>query len=82
MENKRTGIIGILVRDKAAVSQVNALLSEFSGLIIGRMGLPRPETGVNVISLMVEGTNDEIGALSGKLGSIPGITGKSLLLTK
>ncbi len=80
--SKRTGVIGILVTDKEAVPKVNSLLSEYSGLILGRIGLPRPENGMSVISLIVEGTNEEIGALTGKLGTLSGITGKSLLLTK
>ena len=79
---KRTGVIGILVRQKEAVPIVNRLLSDYSSIILGRIGLPRPENGVSIISLIVEGSNDEIGALTGKLGSLEGITGKSLLLTK
>ena len=79
---KRTGVIGILIKDKEAVPAVNTLLSEYSRLILGRIGLPRPESGMSVISLIVEGNNDDIGALTGKLGSLQGITGKSLLLTK
>jgi len=76
---KRTGVVAIMVSDRAAVPVVNDLLSEFNGLIIGRIGLPRPEQGSNVIALIVEGSNDEVGALAGRLGSINGISGKSLL---
>lgn len=82
MEAKRTGVIAILVKERQSVPKVNQLLGEFNNLIIGRMGLPRPEVGTSVIALIVEGSNEEVGALTGKLGSIPGITGKSLLLTK
>ncbi len=35
--------------------------------------------GVSVISLVVDGTNDEVSALTGTLGRIPGISVKSML---
>lgn len=40
------------------------------------MGIPYKEKGVSVISIIVDGTNDEIGALTGKLGNINGVRAK------
>jgi putative iron-only hydrogenase system regulator len=57
-------------------------LSQFGEIIIGRLGIPYRERGINVISITVEGTTDEVGSLTGKLGMVPGVTTKSLLLTK
>lgn len=37
------------------------------------MGVPYKKEGVSVISLIVDGTNNEIGALTGKLGNIEGV---------
>jgi putative iron-only hydrogenase system regulator len=48
-------------------------------MIIGRMGLPYRERNVSVISLIVDGTTDELGALTGKLGNLPKVTVKSAL---
>jgi len=56
---------------------VNDILSKHSSNIVGRMGVPRQETGFSVIALIVEGTTDEIGALTGKLGNIKGVKVKS-----
>jgi len=79
----RIGVIAILVEErKTAVPKVNELLSEFGETIIGRIGLPYREKGVNIIAIIVEGTTDQLGALSGKLGMVPGVRSKSLLLTK
>lgn len=75
---KRIGVIGIIVKDKGAVNKLNELLSVHSHLIIGRMGIPRHGT-INIISLIVEGSNDEIGALTGKLGAIQNIMVRSAL---
>jgi putative iron-only hydrogenase system regulator len=77
--SKRIGIVGIVVEDLACVERVNAVLHEYSSLIVGRMGLPYRERGVSVISLIVDGSNDEISALTGKLGRISGATVKSMI---
>ena len=79
----RIGVIAILVEERqTAVPRVNELLREFGQAIMGRIGLPCREKGVSIIAIIVEGTTDQLGALSGKLGMIPGVRTKSLLLTK
>ena len=77
--NKRMGFIGILVEDLSAADAVNDALSQYGKLIVGRMGIPYRDRGVSVISLVVDGTNDEVSALTGTLGRIPGISVKSML---
>jgi len=81
-DGKRIGVVAILVQKRQSIANVNELLSTFNSIIMGRIGLPRHEDNLNVISLIVEGTTDDIGALTGKLGGMDGITTKSLLLTK
>lgn len=80
--NKRIGVIGIIIEDLTQVSDVNELLHQYGSIIIGRMGVPYRERGVNVISLIVDGTTDEIGALTGKLGKLKGLSVKSALSKK
>ena len=65
-------------RNRQAV-QVNDLLSSYGHLIIARTGVPHCHGGCAVISLVVEATTDEIGELTGKLGSIPHVSVKSML---
>jgi len=76
---KRLGVIGIVVENRQVVPQVNQILSEHAEMIIGRMGLPHREREVSVISLIVDGTTDQVGSLSGKLGNLPQVTVKSAL---
>ena len=77
---KRIGMIGIFVKEREEAAQlVNRYLSDSGHLIIARVGVPYRERGLSVISVIVDGTNDEIGALSGKLGSIAGVTVRSML---
>ncbi len=82
MEN-RIGIVGIVIDDPTkAAEKVNEILSEFSDIIIGRMGLPYRKRSIHVISIMVDGTNERIGALSGKLGRLEGVNAKCVLSNK
>ncbi len=76
---KRIGVIAILVTDTTSVQSINDTLHAYGHLILGRQGLPLRDKGVNVISLIVEGDTDELGALSGKLGRFRGVKAKSVL---
>lgn len=78
-ENK-VAVIGIVVNNREETSKkVNDVLSTFGSIIVGRMGIPYREKEISVISIIVDGTNDEIGALTGKLGNISGIKAKVAL---
>ena len=82
MEN-RIGVIGIVVEDsQKSADAVNNLLSEYSDIIIGRMGIPYQKRSVCIISVTVDGTNERIGALCGKLGRLDGVNAKSVLSSK
>jgi len=75
---KRIGAILIIVKDKDNVQKLNGILTNHSSVIIGRQGIPIREKGINVISLVVEGTNDEISTLSGQIGRLEGVSSKSV----
>ncbi|HHV16421.1 MAG TPA: CopG family transcriptional regulator [Gelria sp.] len=79
MSENRIGVIGIVVENREVVPQVNKILSDYAAIIIGRMGLPYREKDVSVISLIVDGNTDTLGALTGKLGNLPQVTVKSAL---
>ena len=78
----RLGFIGIVVEKKDEIAEVNRVLSLFSDMIRGRIGVPSQTDHSAVIGLIVEGTNSRVGALTGKLGNIDGITVKSALTAK
>ena len=77
---KRIGSVLILIREKSVTDILNSTISNFSQIIIGRQGLPLRSVNYGLISLVLEGTTDEIGALTGQLGRIKGISLKSLVL--
>ncbi len=80
--DKRIGVIGIVIEDQDCVTEVNDILHQYGNIIVGRMGVPYRERGLNVISLIVDGTTDKIGALTGKLGKLKGLSVKSALSKK
>ncbi len=67
---KRLGVVGVVVENTSAALEINSILHDFAGIIIGRMGIPHRERGVSVLSLIVDGSTDEISALTGRLGRV------------
>ncbi len=77
---KRLGTISIVLeRNTTPTSRVNELISQFGDCVIGRLGLPYPTRGVNIITLIVDASVEQVSALTGKLGQLPGIQVKSLM---
>ena len=76
---ERMGFVGIIVEEKSAVPAVNEILSAFGEIIRGRMGVPDHQTGEAVIGLIVKGTNEQLGAMTGRLGNLSGVQVKSAL---
>lgn len=74
----RVAIIGIIVESSDSVEKLNGILHDYGKYIIGRMGLPYREKGINIISVAVDAPQDIISALSGKLGRLPGVSTKAL----
>ena len=72
MSNSSTqvAVIAIIVKNYDAVDALNALLHEYSGYIIGRMGLPYLSRGVNIISVALDAPADVISALAERLDAI------------
>lgn len=73
----RVAVISIIVAKEEAVERLNAILHDYAKYIIGRMGLPYRVKGVNIICVAVDAPNDAISALSGKLGSLDGVSVKT-----
>ncbi|WML36381.1 TM1266 family iron-only hydrogenase system putative regulator [Clostridium sp. OS1-26] len=79
---KRIGVVGIVIENLESASKVNDILHYHSEIIVGRLGIPYREKNLSVISLIVDGTSDEISAMTGKLGKIDGVNVKSAITKK
>lgn len=77
MEHK-IALVAIVVRELSASPKVNDLLHEYSGSIVGRMGIPCRDRGVSIISVIIDAPPDDISSFAGKLGRIEGISVKSV----
>lgn len=77
---KRIGAAVILVKEKAAINQLNKIVSEHADIVIGRQGIPLQQSDLNVITLALQGSTDEIGSLTGQLGRLAGVKIKSALI--
>jgi putative iron-only hydrogenase system regulator len=76
---KRIGSALILIQDNTGIARLNEILSRHAQIIIGRQGIPLREKKINIISLVLEGSTDEIGALTGQIGRIAGVEIKSVV---
>ncbi len=71
---RRLGVVGIVIKNRKTMApRVNQILTEHAEIIAGRMGLPYRTRNVSVISLIVDGTTNELGSLTGKLGMLEGV---------
>lgn len=82
VEETRVALMGIIVEDAEAAARINGLLHEYGDCIIGRMGIPYREKGINIISIVLDAPQEKISALSGRLGMIPGVGSKCLYARK
>lgn len=78
MEEKRVAILSVIVEDRESAGALNALLSEYGGYIIGRMGIPYREKGISILSVVLDAPAGAINALTGKIGQLAGVTAKTL----
>lgn len=80
---KRLAVIGIVLEgDRSASAEVQSILAQYGDIIVGRMGVPMREDGLNAISVIVKGENEQISALTGKLGRLDEVTVKSAVTSK
>jgi putative iron-only hydrogenase system regulator len=77
---KRIAVIGAVV-EQPQVSQraFNETVSQYRGIVKGRMGIPFDDEDTAVIALTLLGELDDINALTGKLGNLPHVTVKTAM---
>lgn len=73
----RVAVMAIIVEESEAVERLNSILHEYGNYIIGRMGIPYRQRGINIISIALDAPQDMISSLAGKLGNISGLSVKT-----
>ena len=79
MEENRLGIVGIIVEDIEASAALNAILHQYSDIIVGRLGIPYRSRGVSIIALAVDGSMEAISGMTGRLGKLQGVSVKAAI---
>lgn len=79
---RRIGSALILIEDSHQVAALNLILSKHNKIILGRQGIPLRDRDISIISIVMEGTTDEIGALAGQIGRLKGVQVKTIITRK
>ena len=74
----RTVLLGIVVEDVSSAESINKILHDYRQYVIGRMGLPYADKGISIISVVLDASQNEISAVSGKIGMLPGVSAKAV----
>ncbi|MDD6254425.1 MAG: iron-only hydrogenase system regulator [Eubacteriales bacterium] len=74
----RIAILGIIVDDVESTSRINELLHACGDYIIGRMGIPYRQAGVNIICIALDAPPDVINTLAGRIGKVDGVSAKTI----
>ncbi len=63
-----------------SVKELNRILSDFSSIIHSRQGLSFKEKHIGIITVIFEAEINEINAMAGKIGKIPGVNIKTIFI--
>ena len=63
--------------------EINRIISEYASIVLCRQGLPfHDQRSIAVISLIVEGSVNDINGICGKLGRLQGVQAKAVVTVK
>ena len=69
--------VTIIASSNHMADKINALLHEYSALMVGRMGMPYREFGLYLINITLDGSREQILELSHRLNILPDISVKT-----
>ena len=73
----RVAVMSIIVENGEMVETLNGILHQYGEYIIGRMGIPYRKRNVSIIAIALDAPQNTISALSGKIGSLKGVSVKT-----
>lgn len=73
----RVAVISVIVEGGISTEEINSLLSEAGRYIIGRMGIPYRQKGINIICVAIDAPQNVISSLAGKIGRLKGVSTKT-----
>ena len=79
MEEKRIAVLSVIVERREEAEKLNGYLSEFGEYIVGRMGVPYKAKNISVMCVIADAPAEVLNSLTGKIGSLKGVTAKTLM---
>ena len=76
-DSRRLAVIAIITGNYDSGQRINALLHEYSGYLVGRMGMPYREGGVYIINVTIDAPEEVVRTLSHRLGILPDVSVKT-----
>lgn len=76
-DRRSIATVSIIASDNAVSDRINGLLSEYGGMIVGRMGMPYRECGLYLITVTLDGKESAIRELAQRLGVLPDVSVKT-----
>ncbi|MCF0234544.1 MAG: iron-only hydrogenase system regulator [Thermoguttaceae bacterium] len=81
-QSTRIAAVAVIVEKDESREAVNRMIQEYADYVVGRLGIPYRKRGVSVIVLVVDASTDVVGALTGKLGRLDGVSAKTVFSKK
>ncbi|MGE4265399.1 MAG: TM1266 family iron-only hydrogenase system putative regulator [Desulfovibrio sp.] len=77
----RIGLVGVTF-DAAtgSLGNIESVLAAFADVVVARMSLPQCAADTGLLTLVVNASTDQIGALAGRLGMLESVRVKSLVM--
>ena len=72
----RIAVVSIIVENTEETAELNDIIHEYAQYVVGRMGIPYRQKGINIISLVLDAPQNAISTLSGRIGRLEGVTSK------
>ncbi|MBR0381037.1 MAG: iron-only hydrogenase system regulator [Eubacterium sp.] len=72
----RIAVLSIIVENTEQSQHLNELIHIYAPYVVGRMGIPYPKKGINIISIVLDAPQTKISELSGRIGRLEGVTAK------
>ena len=76
-DRRAIATVTVIASSNRSADRINAVLSEYGQLIVGRMGMPYREAGLYLITVTLDGQESAIRELSQKLGILPDVSVKT-----
>ncbi len=74
----RLATVSIIAEGDACVPLINAILHEYSQYLIGRMGMPYPDAGVNLINVNIDAKESTVREMTRRLYQLKGVSVKAV----